>query len=183
MPNYRRAWSPGGTYFFTVVTHQRRPIFAEANARQLLRRAFLHAKQKAGPFHVEALCLLPDHLHCIWTLPENDCDYPTRWKNIKAYFSHTYRKQGGISGVLSGSKIEKGEVGIWQRRYWEHLIRDRDDLNRHIDYIHYNPVKHGLAKSAGAWPWSTFHRYVRDGYYAPDWGCVDSVSVNIAVME
>ncbi len=112
MPDYRRAWSPGGTYFFTVVTNQRRPIFMESNARQILRQAFLHAKQKAEPFQVDALCLLPDHLHCIWSLPEDDCDYATRWKIIKARFSRWYRKQGGIPGVLSGSKIKKKEVGI-----------------------------------------------------------------------
>jgi putative transposase len=151
MPNYRRAWLPGGTFFFTLVTNQRRPIFMEESARHILKQAFAEGMKKAGKFEIVAFCLLPDHLHCIWTLPENDGDYSTRWKVIKAWFSHAYRKQGGTPGDLTASKIQKGEVGIWQRRFWEHLIRDLDDLNRHIDYIHYNPVKHGLVQSVNAW--------------------------------
>ena len=145
-------------------------ILIEPHARQLLRQAFLRAKQQTGPFHVDALCLLPDHLHCIWTLPEDNCDYATRWKVIKACFSRAYRKQGGLPGTVSASMTQKGELGIWQRRYWEHRIRSRDDLSRHLDTIHFNPVKHGLAPSPGAWPWSTFHQYVREGLYPPDWG-------------
>jgi putative transposase len=173
MPDYRRVWNPGGTFFFTLVAFQRRRIFQDEWARQILREAFQYGNRKAGPFQIDAICLLPDHLHCIWTLPENDVDYSTRWKIIKAYFSRHYLHQGGSHGLLTPSKLQKGEVGVWQRRFWEHMIRDNDDLNRHIDYIHYNPVKHGLAQSAGAWPWSSFHRYVRAGYYAPDWGNID----------
>ncbi|KPL76882.1 hypothetical protein ADN00_09780 [Ornatilinea apprima] len=181
MPNYHRAWSPGGTYFFTLVTHQRRPIFTEEMARQTLHQAIMVGMQRVGDFQVDAFCLLPDHLHCIWTLPENDSDYATRWKVIKAWFSRTYRKQGGKSAAINASMAQKGELGIWQRRYWEHFIRDLDDLKRHIDYIHYNPVKHGLVQSVADWPWSTFHRFVKDGFYPADRGRGDASS--FAVME
>lgn len=165
MPEYRRAWLPGGTFFFTLVTNQRRPIFHEERARQILREAFLEGTRKVGPFQIDAICLLPDHLHCIWTLPENDSDYSTRWKVIKAWFSHLYLQQGGSPGLMTASKIHKGELGVWQRRFWEHLICDLNDLNRHMDYIHYNPVKRGLVRSMKAWPWSSFHRYVQAGNY------------------
>lgn len=169
MPEYRRIWLPGGTFFFTVVTHHRRAIFHEAMARGVLREAFQYGMQKAGLFRIDALCLLPDHLHCIWTMPENDGDFATRWKVIKARFSRRYLQSGGMDGFVSASKRAKGEVGVWQRRYWEHMIRDEKDLEQHIDYIHYNPVKHGLVEMVKAWPWSSFHRYVRDGYYDADW--------------
>lgn len=169
MPEYRRACFPGGTYFFTLVTNQRRKIFLEESARQILREAFLYGMKKAGPFRVDALCLLPDHLHCIWTLPEDSSDYATRWKIIKARFSRRFLQAGGAAGPISISKAQKGEVGVWQRRYWEHMIRDQEDLSLHIDYTYYNPVKHGLVQEVNAWPWSTFHRDVSDGYYAMDW--------------
>jgi putative transposase len=174
MPNYKRIWSPGGTIFFTLVTHQRRPIFLKEMARKILHQAFIYAKQKVGEFKVDAFCLLPDHLHCIWTLPENDSDYATRWKVIKASFSRTYHKQGGNSGAINSSMAQKGEVGIWQRRYWEHTIRDLYDLNQHINYIHFNPVKHGYVQSVADWPWSTFHQFVKDGFYPSDWVFDDS---------
>ncbi len=169
MPDYRRIWAPGGTYFFTLVTYQRRPIFMDETSRQILKQAFAEGIKKAGEFKTIAFCLLPDHLHCIWSLPENDSNFAMRWKIIKAWFSHQYRKQGGISGSLTTSGIKKGEAGIWQRRYWEHLIRDENDLERHINYIHYNPVKHGLVQEVDAWPWSTFHKYVQQGFYATEW--------------
>jgi putative transposase len=174
MPEYRRAWLTGGTFFFTLVTNQRRMIFNETKARQILREAFQYGMMKAGQFHINALCLLPDHLHCIWTLPENDKDYSTRWKVIKAYFSHQYLQRCGVPGARTSSKIIKGEVGVWQRRFWEQIIRDENDLNHHIEYIHYNPVKHGLVQSVKAWPWSTFHRYVREGFYEADWGAAET---------
>jgi putative transposase len=164
MPNYRRALLPGRTYFFTVVTNQRHRILVETQARKALRTAFLKVKV-SHPFRIVAICLLPDHLHCLWTLPEDDWDYSTRWKMIKATFSRL-----GAAGEITGSKIKKGEVGVWQRRFWEHVIRDSEDLNRHTDYIHYNPVKHGLVRSVRDWPWSSFHRYVKWGFYPTDWG-------------
>jgi putative transposase len=170
MPNYHRAWLPGGTFFFTLVTNQRKPIFLEADAREILRESFMYGMEKAGSIHINAICLLPDHLHCIWTLPENDSDYSTRWKIIKAYFSRHYLQQGGNPGLVTPSKDHNGELGVWQRRFWEHTLRDENDLNLHIDYIYYNPVKHGLVQSVYAWPWSSFHRYVEEGLYEPNWG-------------
>ena len=177
MPEYRRSLLPGGTYFFTLVTNQRRPIFQEENARHLLREALTQGARKVGPFHIDALCLLPDHLHCIWTLPDHDSDYSTRWKVIKAWFSHQYLQKVGTDGLITASKIKKGELGVWQRRFWEHWIRNLDDLDRHRDYIHYNPVKHGLVRSVKEWPWSTFHRYVQEEFYDLDWGC-DEIKID-----
>ena len=139
-------------------------------ARKNLREAFQYSSIKAGPFEIDAICLLPDHLHCLWTMPETDVDYATRWKVIKAYFSHRYRLQGGQPGQSSRSKMRKGEIGFWQRRFWEHTIRDEEDLLNHINYIHYNPVKHGLVASVKDWPWSSFHRFVQEGLYDENWG-------------
>ncbi len=169
MPEYRRAFIPGGTFFFTLITNQRRTIFVEPLARQLLKEAIVDT-QKEHPFEINAISLLPEHLHCIWTLPEGDHDYPGRWKKIKTSFSKAYLRNGGLAGEISLSKAQKGEVGVWQRRYWEHTIYDWQDLKRHIEYIHYNPVKHGLVKAVVDWPWSSFHRYVAMGYYDKAWG-------------
>lgn len=170
MPDYHRVHLAGGIFFFTLVTHQRHPIFRDALCRQLLHEAFLYGMKKVGPFQIDAICLLPDHLHCIWTLPENDDDFSTRWKVIKSCFSRRFIQLGGNPGQISTSKIRKGEIGVWQRRYWEHMIRNQEDLIRHVEYIHFNPVKHGLVQSVKEWPWSSFHRYVSKGLYSPDWG-------------
>lgn len=170
MPEYRRSWIKGGTYFFTLVTNHRRKIFSDPIALKILREAFQYSSSKVGPFHIDAICILPDHIHCLWTLPEMDMDYATRWKLLKGYFSHQYRKQGIEPDETTDSKIGKGEVGFWQRRYWEHTIRNEQDLNHHIDYIHYNPVKHGLVVSVKEWPWSSFHMYVQKGLYDENWG-------------
>jgi putative transposase len=164
MMEYRRIWKPGGTYFFTVVLADRRSGLLVCNIDHL-RQAFRQVKI-AMPFGLVAAVVLPDHLHCIWTLPEGDVDYPCRWQNIKASFSKKLPK----ATSRSASKVAKRERGIWQRRYWEHLIRDERDLHRHLDYIHYNPVKHGLVAQVSDWPYSSFHRYVERGYYAADWG-------------
>ncbi len=169
MPNYRRNYVPGGTYFFTVVTHERRALFdCEQTRRQL--RAAIQAVQTKRPFEILATVLLPDHLHSIWTLPFGDADYSTRWRQIKREFTRTFLEDGGTEGALSESRKRKAERGIWQRRFWEHTCRDQDDLNRCIDYIHWNPVKHGLVKRVRDYPWSTFHRYVAAGVYPLDWG-------------
>ncbi len=158
MPNYRRTRITGGTYFFTLVTHGRRPVLVDENVRTALRFA-IKAVREEHPFLVEAWALLPDHLHCIWRLPEGDADYSMRWAKIKRLVRH------GV-GVPAGGEF-------WQPRYWEHCIRDEDDFARHCDYIHWNPVKHGLVRCAVDWPYSTFHRFVAAGVYSRDWGVAD----------
>jgi putative transposase len=119
-------------------------------------------------FTVDAIVILPDHLHTIWTLPEKDSDFPTRWKLIKSTFSRNYKKT--FTSYLPDSIISKGERGIWQRRFWEHLIRDQNDFNKHCDYIHYNPVKHGLVKSPAQWKFGSFSKYLEQGIYEENWG-------------
>ena len=163
MPNYRRAWVPGGTYFFTVnLLERRRCLLVERI--DVLGDAF-RAARAIRPFAMPAWVVLPDHLHCLWVLPEGDADIATRWRHIKRSFSRAVPT--GERRTLR--RVTKGERGVWQRRYWEHLIRDEADLRAHIDYIHINPVKHGHAARAADWPHSSFHRYVRDGSLPVDW--------------
>ena len=170
MPEYRRYYVPGAMVFFTLVTHERRKLFDEELARRCLREAILNIQQ-VRPFTIDALVLLPDHLHTIWTLPEDDCDFSVRWRQIKGDFTARYRLAGGTEGTRSKSRQKRRERAIWQRRFWDHVIRDEDDFERHLDYIHYNPVKHGLVECPRDWPHSTFHRWVERGVYEPDWGC------------
>jgi putative transposase len=169
MPEYRRSYVAGGTYFFTVVTYNRRPILTTPIARQILRIAWLTVKERF-PFTIEAVCLLPEHIHCIWSLPEGDANYSVRWKEIKRLFTLGYEEQVGPGGIRSESRLKRNEAAIWQRRFWEHTIQDEEDLRRHMDYIHYNPVKHELVHAVKDWPWSSFHRCVRMGYYENGWG-------------
>ncbi|HCO96245.1 MAG TPA: transposase [Phycisphaerales bacterium] len=164
MTQYRRAKFCGGYYFFTVVTYKRKRFLADDIARECLRSAWQNVRQNR-PFEVTALCLLPDHLHCLWRLPEGDNDYSTRWMLIKKRFTRRYLKAGGYESGQSLSREKKRERGIWQRRFWEHQIREQEDLDKHVDYIHYNPLKHGLVKAVEDWPWSTYHKFVRDGFY------------------
>jgi putative transposase len=166
---YRRYFIEGGTYFFTVVTHQRRPIFASPTARSCLREPIRVVKSKR-PFEPVASVLLPDHLHMAWTLPSGDADYSTRWSQIKELFTRSYRASGGAEGYRSRSRVQRRERAVWQRRFWEHTCRDEEDLKRCIDYIHWNPVKHRLVARVWDYPWSTFHRYVRLGEYDLAWG-------------
>jgi REP-associated tyrosine transposase len=163
MSNYRRAKIAGGTFFFTLTLADRsRDLLVREIDR--LRRVYARV-QEQRPFDTIAICILPDHLHAIWSLPTDDSDFATRWNLIKGGFSR------GLPAVSrSSSKIAKREKGIWQRRYWEHLIRDDADLARHIDYIHFNPVKHGLATRVCDWPHSSFHQYVKRGELPKDWG-------------
>jgi len=167
MPDYRRAYLKGGTFFFTAVSYKRHPIFKEEAAIDLLRQSF-RTTMSAYPFRIDAIVVLPDHLHTIWTLPENDFDFSIRWKRIKAAFSRRYR--GSIVEDVSESIHRKKEKGVWQRRFWEHVIRDQADFERHCDYIHYNPVKHGLVNSPREWKYSSFRRFVDKGFYRHDWG-------------
>ena len=168
MPNYHRHFQPGGTFFFTVVTYNRYPIFNSPSARELLRESFRTAIERY-PFAMDAICLLPDHLHCIWTLPETGQDFSIRWSFIKSYFTHRFDDSKMSLKNLSSSHENRREGGVWQRRFWEHFIRDEQDLVKHFDYIHYNPVKHGLVQNVEDWAWSSFHRYVKLGWYPSGW--------------
>lgn len=158
---YRLNYQDGGVYFFTVVTQSRQPILIEHIDR--LRDAFSHVQERF-PFKIDAIVVLPDHLHTIWRLPEGDHNYSRRWMVLKRKFS------SGLSpGIRSPSQQSKREKGIWQRRFWEHTLRDEEDWRRHMDYIHYNPVKHGYAALPQQWRYSSFARAVRQGWYPPDW--------------
>ena len=164
---YRRAIAPGGSFFFTVVTDRRRPVLASDEAVDALRNAFRSVRQ-SRPFHVDAIVVMPDHLHCIWTLPPGDTDFATRWRLIKTGF--TKHCPETLRRAPDAARLKKGEQALWQHRYWEHQLRDEADFARHVDYIHYNPVKHGLALSPLEWAYSSFGRYVEAGVYASDWG-------------
>ena len=164
MPNYIRAKFEGGYYFFTVVTYERTRLFHTELARCCLRKAIEETRSRR-PFETIAFCLLFEHLHCIWKLPEDDADYSKRWSSIKGLFSRTYLNLSGQRRQASLSRARKGEACIWQRRFWEHRIRNENDLQRHVDYIHYNPIKHGLVQCVDDWPWSTYHKYAKEGFY------------------
>ena len=163
MPYCRRLRVPGGTYFFTVNLYDRRSDLL-ATRIGLLRAAVSRVRQLM-PFHVDAWVVLPNHMHAVWTLPEGDADFGRRWQAIKMAFSKAIEP----AEHLSASRQVRGERGISQRRFWEHTIRDDRDYAAHLDYVHFNPVKHGLAPSAAAWPYSTFHRAVADGRYPTSW--------------
>jgi putative transposase len=164
MPNYIRAHVEGGVFFFTVTLADRSSDVLVKHIDRL--RRIYASVQKRYPFETVAICVLPDHLHAIWSLPEGDADFSLRWSLIKAGFSR------GLAGnrPRSTSKISHRERGIWQRRYWEHAVRNDADLERHVDYIHFNPVKHGHVSKVSDWPHSSFHRYVAQGLLPEDWG-------------
>ena len=170
MTNYRRAQVAGGTYFFTVNLAERHGNSVLIDNIELLRSVTRQAGAR-WPFEILATVILPDHLHAIWRLPEGDHDFASRWSRIKSGFSRAVPAREQVSA----SRRSKRERGIWQRRYWEHLIRDEDDLRRHIEYIHYNPVKHGHVSAPCEWPHSSFHRYVERGFYTLDWGASEEV--------
>ena len=172
MSQYRRNFVPGGTFFFTVVTAQRRPILTTDLGRRCLREAIHEVKTKFA-FSIYAMVLLPDHFHTIWILPPEDSDFPTRMRRIKTEFTNRYLALGGCEVQTSESRIKKRERGIWQRRYWEHTVRDEDDLKHCTDYIHWNPCKHNLVVFPRDWLWSSYHRFVRDGEYDDSWGHID----------
>ena len=164
MTSYRRACNAGATYFFTVNLADRTSALLTQCIDEL-RDAVRHV-QLRHPFAIDAMVVLPEHLHAVWTLPPNDADHSLRWRLIKTRFSnampHGERR--------CASRIAKGERGVWQRRYWEHLIRNDDDFGRHVDYVHFNPVKHGYVSHAIDWPHSSVHRCVADGRLPADWG-------------
>ncbi len=160
---YRRSVSAGGTWFFTVNLADRREDYLTRHI-DVLRQAVRQTRSR-HPFEIIAMVVLPDHLHAIWTLPPGDADYPLRWALIKSAFSRSLPKTESIRD----SRLAKRERGIWQRRYWEHQIRDEADLQAHVDYLHFNPVKHGYVQHVADWPFSSFHRYVRQGLLPADW--------------
>jgi len=164
MTEYRRNWTPGGSYFFTLALADRSSGLLVREIDRL--RDAVRQVRVRWPFRIDAWVVLPDHLHAVWTLPPGDADYATRWRLIKSNFSRGLP----TDEPRSQSRIAKGERGLWQRRYWEHGIRDERDYQRHLDYVHFNPVKHGHVARVADWPYSTFARYVRDGCYPSDWG-------------
>ena len=170
MPNYRRAKDAGATYFFTICTHRRQPLLTQEPFRIALRQA-IERTRIARPFTIDAWVLLPDHLHCLWTLPAVDGDFSARWAMIKQYTSKLCREHLAPR-CPPASRHKRHELGLWQRRFWEHRIRDEDDFRRHIDYIHWNPLKHGYVQRVVDWPHSTFHRYMAQGVYPMDWAGV-----------
>lgn len=168
MSRYRRANTAGGTYFFTVVAYRRQPILCDEAIRNALHTA-IETVRVAYPFVIDAWVLLPDHLHCVWTLPDGDADFPGRWSLIKSRVSRAVGLQYRRAEWMNASKLKHREATIWQRRFWEHCIRDENDFRRHVDYLHFNPVKHGLVSRVADWPYSTFHRFAAKGIYSPDW--------------
>jgi putative transposase len=169
---YRRSHAKGATYFFTVVTYKRKKILCEDENVKLIREAFKRISTQM-PFKIDAFVILPDHIHCIWTLPEGDSDFSTRWRQIKAYFTRNCNEK--YKDLRSASMKKRNAQAIWQRRFWEHQIRDERDFTAHVDYIHYNPVKHGLVKNPVDWEFSTFQRYVKEGIYTEDWGANEDI--------
>lgn len=166
MSDYRRAFAPGGVFFFTVVTYGRTPLFVSEERVEMLRAAFRKVKA-VRPFEIDAIVVLPDHLHCIWRLPEGDGDFSGRWREIKKFASRE----------IDARTNQRNERSVWQRRFWEHAIRDEADWRRHMDYIHYNPVKHGLATRPVDWPWSSFRAAVGRGWYDEMWGASEPAEI------
>jgi putative transposase len=167
MSQYHCLWCPGGTYFFTHVLRHRHGSDLLVRHVESLRTA-VRTVRTTHPFHIHGWVVLPDHLHCVIELPDGDSDFALRWRLIKLIFSRSLPLEEQRS-VLNRSRRERG---IWQRRYWEHLIRDEADMRAHLDYLHFNPVKHGLVGRVADWPYSTFHRLVGRGIYPSDWGGV-----------
>ncbi len=184
MPEYRRLIHPGGAFFFTLTAFRRAPWLCEPEALKLMREAIQKVRRER-PFRIDAWVTLPEHIHCIWTLPEGEGDYSERWRLLKravsagltpevvAGFQGGARRYRHLTAPPKGSRKKRGERLIWQRRFWEHKIRDDRDYAYHCDYIHYNPVKHGYVTAPVDWPWSSFHRFVREGVYSVDWGADD----------
>jgi len=174
MPNYRRE-REGNTFFFTVVTYGRQPLLCLEESRAAL-GDIIKETQARMRFEIDAWVLLPDHIHCIWTLPAGDSDYSERWGLIKAGYTKRVGKALTTKAqVENASRLKHREQLVWQRRFWEHRIRDEKDFEAHCDYIHYNPVKHGLARSPRDWVYSTFRKYMERGIYPEDWGSLDKI--------
>jgi len=159
MPNFRRNYQPGGTYFFTLTLADRQQDFLTRHIGTL--RDAVRSVKQARPFAVDAWVVLPDHLHAIWSLPPYDADYSGRWREIKKRFAKVVR-------ILEGHRSNL--FPIWQPQFWEHTINNSQDYQAHMDYVHFDPVKHGWVKRVQDWPYSTFHRAVKQGLYPLEWG-------------
>ncbi|TBU72670.1 transposase [Pseudomonas daroniae] len=164
MTGYRRHYRAGGVYFFTLTLADRRRDWLVSHIDVL--RQSVREEQRRAPFALQAWVVLPEHLHLLVRLPDGDSDFSNRLRRIKGNFS----RQIPLPAHRRQSLLGKGERGIWQRRFWEHAIRDQEDWQRHIEYIHHNPVKHGLVDRVRDWPYSSFHAYVQRGDYPLDWG-------------
>jgi len=173
---YRRTDIPGASYFFTLVTEQRQNLFIHDENIELLRESFRQIKQKR-PFIIEAAVIMPDHLHCIWTLPDNDADYSTRWRLIKAWFTKHCDQKYKLP--RNNARMKKQQQAIWQHRYWEYCLKDEEDFERHVDYIHYNPVKHHYVESPPQWKHSSIHRYIKEDILPRDWAGSDIIIPDI----
>jgi putative transposase len=180
MPRYTRSRQRGGTFFFTAVTYRRQPLLTRPGALDMLRES-LDEVCSQQPFSLRAWVILPDHGHFIWTLPTGDDDYAGRWGRLKAAFTRRLYQQMPNLKPITVMQRKRNERTVWQRRFREHRIRDPEDFTAHLDYLHYNPVKHGLAKSAGEWRFSSFHTYVERGVYGRNWGGV--APLNLAAGE
>ena len=176
MTRYRRDKTPGASWFFTVVTYRRGDLLCDKPVRTALRKAISRVRI-LHPFKIDAWVLLPNHLHCIWTLPESESNYSLRWKLIKSFVTRACREYYTQSEDLPPSKAHRRESVIWQRRFWEHRIRNAKDFALHMDYIHYNPVKHGYCRAPSKWPYSTLHRLKAEGIYPQDWAEINPPSI------
>jgi putative transposase len=165
MTDYRRFYLPGSTWFFTVNLENRLDNHLLVEQIDLLRLAFQYVKQR-HPFQIQAVVIMPEHLHCLWTLPPDDDDNAIRWNLLKGHFS---RALPVVNETISASRAKRRERGIWQRRFWARFMTSQDDFNTHVDYIHWNPVKHGWVSQVSDWPHSSFHRFVKLGVYPDNW--------------
>lgn len=170
MPEYRRAYLPGGTFFLTLVTYHRTPLFFEPENISRLRSCVAKTRTEM-PFELTGAVVLPGHIHFLWTLPPDDSDYSQRVSRMKILFTRSLRGRRSLPENVSASRRKHRESDVWQRRFWEHSIRDQTDLEKHLDYIHYNPVKHGLVSCPHLWEYSSFHNWVEKDEYKNDWGC------------
>ena len=150
--------------FLYVSDLSRKRFLTDEVSRSILSKVIKECKQRWS-FHIDAMVMLPDHLHAIWTLPSGDKEYSKRWGWIKKEFTKRYLAAGHSGGLISLDSQKQRRKGIWQERFWEHTIQDEDDFEKHFDYIHYNPIKHNLVENAVDWPWSSFHRWVKKGVY------------------
>ena len=168
MGNYRREYDRGRVYFLTQVTYARQDWLCGELARSALRQAINQVRRKY-PFQIDAFVLLPDHFHCLWTLPENDGNYSVRMRLIKSHVTQSIGDQLQLDLEVSTSRSRRRERNLWQRRFWEHRVHDQSEFSAYCDYIHINPIKHGLCKSPTDWQWSTVHRFIQQGIYPTNW--------------